>query len=334
MSVDIVSSSSAAPGKYTIPIIVEYQDPIQNIVSQTISIGPVSVADSSAQFSVTLKPLTPAEVGSQAQFELTVENRGSTPASVIIDLSQSSVFTPLGNSRIYMDAVAPGGSETRTIILGIEPSTSAGYYTLPIGIISDDGNTYTQNMGIAVQATQETTVSSSINPSFVSPGSQNVVVTAQIANTGNTPIRSVYVTVPQSKDFELVGATDKFIGTLNVDDFTTFQFTVNVPGRLSPGKYGIPIQIVFKDSTNTQHTVTKNVDITLSGPNDAAAMGNTGAQGSGNSSFTRRSGNSAGALSFLGPLAGFGIPGLIVLIALIAVVGYFGYKKFVGVKKK
>lgn len=327
VNISMISSTSAASGRYLIPLMVDYQDALQNTLTQTVFVGPVSIADASAQFDIGLAPLTASEVGSEARFALTIKNRGTSAASMIIDLNQSSVFTPLGNNRIYVDNLQAGETRNETITLGIGPASAAGYYTLPV-MVTANGKTYTQNLGIVVEASQEITMSTSTSPSFISSGTSGVAITAQIANTGNSPIRSVYVSALPSRNFEIAGATDKFVGTLNVDDFTTFQFTMNVPDRVPAGNYTLPIRITFRDSTNAEHTLEENVAITVYSLADATRLGGI-ASFSGNSTFSGRRNGGSGffGVSLLTPL-NIGI-GIAVLIA-----AYFGYRKLKPAARK
>lgn len=320
VSVDLRSSSSSSPGKYTIPLTIEYQDALQNTISQKVYIGPVSVADSSAQFDVSLKPLSGTEVGSQAQFELSVLNRGATPSSLIIDFNQSSVFTPMGNGRVYIDDIKPGETITRNVIIGISSTASGGYYSLPVEILSP-GKSYIQDIGVEVLATEEITTSIKTDMNTITSGS-SVTVSAQIANTGNTPIRSVYVSAQPTKEISVIGTSDKFIGTLNVDDFTTFQFVIGISGRAQVGNYTVPIKITFKDSTNTPHEVYKNIIIAVSG----------GAGTSPNGSFASAASPSITGTSFAGRkqngTLGFGLLGDVAGGIALIIIAYFAYKKF------
>jgi len=331
VSLRLTSTSSAASGKYTIPIIVKYQDALQNTVNQTVYAGPVTVTESSGQFRIYITPITPAEVGSEAQFALLVENLADSSASPIIDINQTAQFTPIGATRIYFDDIAPGMNQTKIVTVGIGASISAGYYSIPLEI-TNNGNTYTENIGIVVNATPDVVVTTDTQPEFISSGSSGVKVLAQISNNGNSAIRSVYVYAqPQNqKQISITGATDKFIGTLNVDDFATFQITINVPPGLPAGQYQIPIVLVFKDAKNIQHTLNKNVTITVYSAQDAArsniASGQTdNAGGTGIGAGRTRSNGSV--------LFGLGWLQLVIIAVVVLVVGYFAYKRWKAGKK-
>lgn len=256
VTLSLISSSNAAIGQYTLPLVFTYQDASGNTTAQTLYVGPVSILDSSTQFRLNMNPLTPTEVGSQAVFQVTVENVGTNPLSAIVDINGTSAFTPIGISRLYFDPIEPDQSASENITLGISNSVSAGYYELPVTISLSSGNVVTQNVGVPVTATSDLTVTAT---------SSSGVVTIQISNTGNAPIRSVYVSAT-SNDFTIVGGSDKFVGTLNVDDFTTISLTV---GAQRPGtsNHTIIVTTTFKDSNNMPHVITKNVDVEASSSN-------------------------------------------------------------------
>jgi len=325
VTVQVGTSSSTASGKYNVPLVISYQDSLQNTLTQTTYVGPVTVSDSSAQFAVSLASDTPVEVGSETQFALTLENLGGSSSSAYVDINSSSVFTPIGSTRVFFGAIAPGEKSTQQVTIGVGATITAGYYNLPI-IINANGKSYPQVIGIIVEATPELTVTSD--------SSGAGAVTINIANTGNSPIRSVYASVAPTKELRVSGTADKFIGTLNVDDFATLQASVSLQQGAQPGKYPLPVSITFKDSTNHQHTVTKNIDVQAF-PFDAASAAGAGNAGG----FSGR--NRGGANG--GWLFGWGlIPTVLIAIAAL-ILAVYGYKRwkgeeiripFIGQKKK
>ena len=327
VSVVISSSSSTTSGKYTVPLTVTYQDSVQNTQTETAYIGPVTVYASSSQFKLTLVPSGPVEVGSQVPFTLTLQNLGGSASMAFVDINDSTIFTPIGSVRIYFDPIEPGQSASQTVTLGVQATASAGYYELPLSI-TGNGNTYQQDVGVVVAATPELTITTQTSQaaSAASTGGTSTAgsgtgttggetITMSIANTGNSPIRSVYASAASSSALRVVGASDKFIGTLNVDDFATFQVNVIPTGAGTGASAGaaastIPVTITFKDSTNTEHTIMKNVAV-----ESASAFG-TGASGS----FADR--RNAGGLF------GLGLIPSIILVALVLLLIVYGYKKW------
>jgi hypothetical protein len=321
VSLNLISSSSAPAGEYTIPVLVTYQDALQNTISQTISVGPVNMETASSQMRVFFVPITPTEVGSQAQFALTLENMGGSVSSAVVDLaaglSQSSDFIPIGPSQVYFDNIAPGANQTQVVTLGVDETLVTGDYNFPVNITSN-GNSFIENIGLLVNATPEFVVTTQTTPATVGSGSSGVAVSAQISNVGNGPVRSVYVMASPIKGLTLTGPTSQFIGTLNVDDYASLQLTVNVAPGLAPGAYEIPIAIQFKDSKNEQQTVTEYAEVDVS-----AYSGTSSGTTSGTSAYGSR--RSSG-------LFGLGNIPLIVGALVVIVIAYFGYRRWKGGK--
>ncbi|MDD2655344.1 MAG: CARDB domain-containing protein, partial [Candidatus ainarchaeum sp.] len=323
----LVALSSAEPGKYSIPLEITYYDSLQNEITETAYVGPVSIADPSEQYRMTFAPVDGSEIGSQAQFTLGIENRGSEAQSVVAEIGENDVFTPIGSSKIYFDGIMPGETRVETVALGIEASSSSGYYTIPI-TISDGEESFTYEVGVAVEATPEITLtaeteaassssSTSTDAAASVMGGGGTQVTIRIANTGNTPIRSVYVSALDGNGVVVTGTKDKFIGTLNVDDFGSFQTTVRANGACTDGCV-LPIVITFKDADNAEHTVSKEVVVTGEG---AGAVSGGAAAGAAGAFEGRRAGST---LPF--GLSIFHVAGAVVL----AGAAWFGYKKWKG----
>jgi hypothetical protein len=170
------------------------------------------------------------------------------------------------------------------------------------------------NLGIAVQATPDLTVT--LEGSDV-----------QIANTGNTQLRSVYVEVYRQGSSTLLAKS--FIGTLSVDDFAT----VSVSSQLS----SLDVKITFRDSTNEAHTITR--ELSQSASSFTASNSTTGASsGSGRNFSGQRNNNPLGML-FGGPGSGSTAnsgSGWILVGAgavVVAVAGFLIYKRFKGKPK-
>jgi hypothetical protein len=325
VSLSLTSSSSAPAGEYTIPVLVTYEDALQDTINQTISVGPVDMETASSQMRLYMTPITPTEVGSQAQFALTLENMGGSVSSAVVDLStglsQSSDFIPIGPSQVYFDDIAPGANQTQVITIGVDETLVTGDYNFPINITSN-GNSYIENIGLLVNATPEFVVTTQTTPVSVGSGSSGVAVSAQISNVGNGPVRSVYVVASPIKGLTLTGPTSQFIGTLNVDDYASLELTVNVAPGLAPGVYNIPIAIQFKDSKNEQQTITEYAQVDVSGYAAASGSSTSTSSTSGYSGYRSRSSG----------LFGLGNIPLIIGGIVVIVLAYFGYRRWKGGK--
>lgn len=323
VSLTLVSSTDAKTGTYSVPVVFTYQDALRQPTEETIPLGPVSVLDSSTQYRLTLEPEEDVEIGAQVPFKLTLENTGSAPVSATVDINSTSTFTPIGAQRAYFDSVPAGGKATAEITLGILATQSAGYYTLPITLLPVGGKQSVYYAGIAVKATPEITVT--LDSSSSTP-------TVQIANTGNSQIRSVYASATTAGSSV---KSESFIGTLNVDDFATLALTSSGAGRT------VNVEISYKDTSNIAHTLTQT--LTQAGNSSFSGSGNsTRAQGaSPNFSGQQRSNNPLGFILGPGGRSASGTlssePNYVAIgavVIVVAVAGYFAYRKFYKAKKK
>jgi hypothetical protein len=286
-------------------------------------IGPLSVLDSSTQYRLTLVPLElPVEIGSEEPFLLTLENAGSSPISGTLEVNTTSVFTPLGAQRLYFNDVPAGGSKSMNVAIGVDSAQSAGYYTLPVRLTPNAGQTVSYNMGISVSATPEITVT--LDTSGTTPS-------VQVANTGNSQIRSVYAS---AKAAGSQTASESFMGTLNVDDFASLPLGASTTGK------SIEVEIRFRDSNNLEHSVKKTLEA-VAGNSSFVQGGRTqsGTPTAANSdNFAARSNNPLGFL--LGPggrsasaTDGIGIVPMAIGAIVVVVAGYIIYRKYFAKKK-
>lgn len=322
VNLTLVASSSTASGTYGIPVIFTYQDALKQPTSSTEYVGPVSVVDASSQYRLTLEPVGVAEIGSETEFLLTLENSGNSVVSGTISINSTDVFTPIGMQDVYFDSLQPGKKATAKITLGVSSSSGAGYYTLPIRLSTSSGQSAAFRAGISVSATPELTLKVS---------SSGGAAQLEIANTGNTQIRSVYVKARMAGE---TAYAESFLGTLNVDDYATLQLSSQAS---SAGLFGsqklVEVEISFRDSKNSQHVLKETVSA------DGLVLGaDTGTAGlaAGNRSAgfaTNQAGRGVGGGLF-GMLTGPGstrqatgfnaIP--IIIVAALLVAAYLAYR--------
>ena len=326
VTVSLISSSTTETGKYTIPLEVTYYDSLQNEVTETVYIGPVNIVEASTQYRIFFEPVTETEVGAQGQYELSIENLGTEAQTLTVTIEEEddSVFTPIGSAEIYFDDIMPGEKRTEIITLGIDSSASSGYYILPISI-DNNGDISTHEIGVVVEATpgitltSETTMSTtaSEDETTTAMGGGSMQTTIRIANSGNTPIRSVYVVAESTDEVRVVDTPDKFIGTLNVDDFGTFTTSIMITGTCEEG-CSLPVTITFKDEDNTEHTFYEEVGVQSGGMASFGSETTTGMRGR------------PGIIPSI-----FGINILYIIGAVgIAGLGYFRYRKWKGRKNE
>ncbi|MCX6778286.1 MAG: hypothetical protein NT157_05390 [Candidatus Micrarchaeota archaeon] len=306
VTIELVSSSLASVGQYLIPLTFSYMDALQNQTTPPLYVGAVNVLDPSSHFRLSLDPMSTAEIGAAVDFKLAIENIGTSETSAIVDVSSTSVFTPLGASKIYFGSIEPGKTAYETVSLGIDASASSGYYELPVNVTLGTGKTFTHEVGIRVEATPEIKITGEVSTSTT--GSEIVI---QVSNVGNTAIRSVYAVVDYGGS-----KTEKFIGTMAIDDYSTITVsasssgTANMSGTMpQPGASSgasVPQQngsrqsnttqqvnrtqqatgkakvtVTFKDEQNQPHTVIQEVSINSAGAGQTSFASRTTAKSSG-----------------------------------------------------
>ena len=176
-------------------------------------------------------------------------------------------------------------------------------------------------MGIAVAATPEITVT--LDTSGTMPS-------VQVANTGNSQIRSVYAS---AKSAGSQTATESFMGTLNVDDSASLTLGSSATGKI------IDVEIRFRDSNNLEHAVTKTLEATAGNSSfvqsgrsqsGASAIGAAGNYGNRNSNplsmLLGPGGRSADGTT------GIGIAPMLVGAVAVIVAGYLLHRKFIAKK--
>lgn len=118
-----------------------------------------------------------------------------------------------------------------------------------------------QSLGVKVDANTALLVTSDQQTN--SDGT--ITVSLNIANVGDTAVRSVYAKA-SSRNARFVGANDKFVGTLNLDDSTTLALTVAAPRQnATQAPPVINVAVSYKDPINQEHVV--NQEISLGGSN-------------------------------------------------------------------
>ena len=321
VNLTLLSSSSTQVGVYNVPVIFTYDDALNQPTSETLNVGPLSVMDASSQYRLTLDPLSPAEVGSQTTFLLTLQNTGSKDVSAELNINSTSTFTPIGTQKIYFDSVGAGSSVSSNITIGISSGVAAGYYALPITLTTSAGQTVEFDAGIAVDATPDLTVS-------LDTGGTGTTV--QIANTGNTQIRSVDV---KAKEEGASAYTENFIGTMNIDDFATV--TLESQSLASGiGTHNIDVETTFRDSSNYEHTVDSTIDTTGLASSNSTGGAYTARSGTNGSGRLGGGGLLGGGLFRVGGTpasgGGFGVIPAIAALIVAAGAGYYAYRRWYG----
>ncbi len=180
-----------------------------------------------------------------------------------IDLTSGSMkssFSILGSGkRFSLGDLKPGDEADITFNLVVDITATPGVYNLPVKITGLDNYSSDSFAGLVVAGTtsfeisyQETLGSLSIN----------------VANVGINPASAVTVSLPNQRNFTVVGSSSSVLGSLNPGDYTSaiFQVTKN------PGTGGILNTVIqYTDTSGMRHAITKSLAVQLSSTTQTGA---------------------------------------------------------------
>ncbi|MBI5226662.1 hypothetical protein HY994_05525 [Candidatus Micrarchaeota archaeon] len=309
--------NSTKPGTYPLFFLAsDSNTPQQQIAQYIIIVNEPSVSN---QLIAQADLPQALQAGDSGVLNIAITNTAPLDAAdVIVQINPDTnkVFTPLSTDRKYVQRIGSGQTVSVPFEVGISAGATPGYYQLPITIqyavdqvVQPD---ITQNLGIEVQAKPELLLTVDNAGS-----STNNALIVTVANVGDTPVRGVYIKT-SSNAFRITGASDKFIGTLNLDDSTTMAINLQPRG---PGSNGtdsnLDVSITYKDPNNQEHILKQSIPIS---PSDFAA----GTAGNANTAIgVRFRGASRGPLG----IDPFGWGAIIVVLAAGGFFGFRWYKK-------
>ncbi|VVB73875.1 Uncharacterised protein [uncultured archaeon] len=316
----MISGASVSTGTYSVPVTITYTDKLGTTSSENVSIGPVNVVDLGTLFSVSAEPISDAEVGSTLRLNVTISNNGhEDEPDVSVEPQSSAYIIPIGSTSVSFDTIPARGQASRTVLLGIDPLASSGYYSIPLKVRLGTGQSFNTSVGVLVSAASQLSVTSETTPATVAPGG-STSLTVKMSNVGDSAIRSVIVAL-SSDTVTISSGAETFLGTLNVDDTSSAVATVRASSSSKPEDNAITATITFKDSNNQEHKVEKTLHLAMSSAGAASATPSGAVSGT-NGSYPSRS-SSQGLMGLL--------PYAIGAIAVI-VAAFFGYKWWKGKK--
>jgi len=312
ISLPIIASASISSGVQSIPLTLTYQDPFGAVQQASIAITPINVVKSSVDFIVIAQPdKTVISPGDKVKFFANITNIGNSNAysARITVSSDSPYFTSLGTSERYFELIPSNSKEQMEFNIGLSGSTPAGYYSLLITVSYLNVNGETQppiqkQVGVEVSGSPQISITPNTNPSPISAGG-TYALSLQFSNTGTINIRALS-TYASSDDFEILSSPDNYIGSLNLDDYSTVTYTIHPNNNLKPGNYPIHISMKYRDAYNVIHSEMQDVLLVIVSP-DVAAL-------------TQKQ-------------AGIGLGTILTILVVAAILGYIIYVRYFKKKR-
>ncbi|MEG1757257.1 MAG: hypothetical protein RRY69_07395 [Oscillospiraceae bacterium] len=155
--VNLVTRSDAAQNYYEIPFTVSYDDPTAGAlagarITETLKLpvriiksgsGAGPVAGSVPKVIISNFGTSPAAVVAGEQFTLTVTFKNTSSSVSLTNLkaaltSEGGTFSPVsGSSTLFVESIAPGATQTKSILLIAKADVAPGSYTVTFGMNYD-----------------------------------------------------------------------------------------------------------------------------------------------------------------------------------------------------
>lgn len=265
------AGAGIASGAYNVNITLTAEDVNGQASTGTVGVGPVVAVTNFKEIAVSATTdKSTASPGDQTRLTITVQNLQDVPVSgVTVSLSQlnASLFTVLGDSEQQIESINPGDTKTVSFDLGINPTALATYYPLTVNVAYQSPNKgstsvdKTTGIQIAGQPAFGVILTTTPSPVGAAPGTA-YTVSLQVSNTGNAPVRALAVSI-NSDELEILGAANGYIGTLNVDDYSTPQFQALVKHNVKPGTYNVHVMLTYKDTFNQARAQTLDAPLQI-----------------------------------------------------------------------
>jgi len=226
--------------------------------------------------SVTTTPVEVAQ-GEHTNIKIELDNDGDydlNDVSVSLDLSAIPFAPYSSSSEVSFDEIREGrtkAAEFEVVALNI---ATAGIYKIPVHISytdTEDDSQKTKDSVISVTVNSVPVLGVHIEDGLLLKSSNNKL-TVQIVNKGLSDVKFLEVDLEPSTYYDILSQNSVYIGDISSDDFDSADFQVYFK-TTAPGKFSIPVTIIYKDPTNKQYTESFNVPVSVYTTKEAIDLG-------------------------------------------------------------
>ncbi len=233
----------------------------------------------------------------------TSDDRTVTTTGVVVDRPIKNI----GASYVFVETLEPNETKEISFMLGVDSTAEQKTHSVPIKIKFQDTNRadyeVTRYIGIRVEGNAEMDASLAPNAKAKSYPGGKTEVSVNLFNRGTAIARNVVVEIVDNPIWEVGSEKKVFIGTLDPDDFDSFNLTAKIKQGTQPGNYPITLRFEYKNQDYQNRSEEKTVSLQVLTEQEAKANGQQG------------------------PITDWLLP----LIA-IAIIAYFGYRRFFAKK--
>ncbi|MBN2110063.1 MAG: hypothetical protein JW705_03110 [Methanosarcinaceae archaeon] len=258
---------------------------------------PVKIDDRDLKLIISDLPPTLMNEVSSVSVEVVNRRPNEVNSVIVTPEGEGMIFSP---SEFFIGAIPAGNRSTATFTLNtMNSGAQAGDVSFTVSYFNGD------NFHDGKKVTREVNIIDRHSLIFTSiemkKSGNRYTFSGDLNNFGTTDAKNVIISIPESEYIVPVQPYARyFIGTLEADDFSSFELSAQV---LSGDVPGIPVLIEFRDQNNAYISVEENIDI--EGPGLLSA------------SYDEESGS---------PVALWAVAGIFA-IAVVAAIGYSWKKR-------
>ena len=184
-----------------------------------------------------------------------VNTRANDVSSVIVtSVGDGVVFTP---SEVFVGTITAGNKSTATFTLDTMGSSSGVKdVSFSASYFNGDNLHSSAEMSTTINVVEQSSLL--LTAIEIEDVGSKYSITGDINNVGTTDAKNVMVSVVESDDVEPIQPyANYFIGTLEADDFSSFELSARVSGDIT----SIPVLIEFRNTDNAYTSITETIDL-------------------------------------------------------------------------
>ncbi|MBN2067952.1 MAG: COG1361 S-layer family protein [Candidatus Diapherotrites archaeon] len=266
----VLVDTKVSDGKYNIPFnfgergFFKSKDLLVQVMSRTPKLEVIETD---------ITEITPGKI---TPVNMTIKNIGGSIAkNIVVKATEDRTVTStgivvereiisLGGGSKYIEYLEPDEETVVELQLGVNEAAELKNYSVPITMeyydVNGTARTNTANLGLKVTADPDVdAVVDSVRP-FAFPGME-AELTVDLFNIGLADAKYVVVEL-EGQNVE-IREPRQFIGTLEADDFDSFNTDIVVSPTAQPGETPITLRVIYKDGKLEEKVITKQLSINV-----------------------------------------------------------------------
>jgi hypothetical protein len=220
----------------------------------------------------------PIPPGKQTSVTFTLKNNADSlvrDLKIKLDMSDSTVpFAPTGSTTEKETYHLDSRQLTDFIFTLIaEPDAEGGVYKIPIEISYSDetGASYSKKDVVSLKIAAIPDVLAFIDSTEIYSKKKSGEASIKLVNRGLTELKLLTAKLESNDDFEVLSQQEVYVGNIDSDDYETVDFMLDVKSRKD--RVILPLELIYKDSTNEEFKETKNITLRMLSASDAQKAG-------------------------------------------------------------